>query len=368
MTDARTLVALRYARGGTVAALAIALFWHLGFDLPATVANWHLYRWPGLAAAAWAAYTAIGVLGAVGLLGPRRLVSRPLPLAAASLLVDGAVMAACTADGLLSAADWGWGSVGWLGVIICWGRRPRALVAFLTANAALMLAAMILAGVVDRISLARYLMVVVGSATLQLGYSLGTRALDLAAQWAVTGSAALAETMDRRHVAEAVHEARIRRYKELQRTTTRLLAELADGADPGDPDVQRRCAIEASRLRRLMAETDDTADPLLHELRACADIAERRGVAVVLETVGSVPPLAVETRRALAEAPMHVLGHARTEARVTVASFGGEVAVSVRADVGNEHADVRDTAGAGVRIILQREGEWLWTTTSWSAP
>ena len=114
-----------------------------------------------------------------------------------------------------------------------------------------------------------------------------------------------------------------------------LLAGLAGGElDPADERVQHRCSVEASRLRRLIAEHDDAPSPLVHELRACADMAERRDVAVTLETAGTLPVVPVQVRRALTEAPIHLLAAARTQARVTVlyGADDGEVEVSVVAD------------------------------------
>jgi hypothetical protein len=44
--------------------------------------------------------------------------------------------------------------------------------------------------------------------------------------------------------------------------------------------------LAATQLRRLFAENDDVPDPLVHELSACIDVAERRGLAVSLAVSG----------------------------------------------------------------------------------
>ena len=121
--------------------------------------------------------------------------------------------------------------------------------------------------------------------------------------------------------------------------------------------------MEASRLRRLIAEQDDTPDPLIHELRACADVAERRGVTVSLHTAGETPYLSVEQRRALTELPMHVLAAARTWARATVVTPADqpETEVSVVADT--ELGDLDDAAGGDVEVHVTRDGEALWVRT-----
>jgi hypothetical protein len=134
-------------------------------------------------------------------------------------------------------------------------------------------------------------------------------------------------------VAEALHHGRLDRYQTVRRSVAPLLVGLASGQlDPADREVQRHCAVEASRLRRLFAETDDVPDPLLHELRACADIAYSRGILVDLQVVGQLPALSLPVRRALTEAPLHALAGARRQARVTVVGRSNEVAVSVLAD------------------------------------
>jgi hypothetical protein len=121
----------------------------------------------------------------------------------------------------------------------------------------------------------------------------------------------------------------------VRRSVVPLLVGLASGElDPADPGTQRRCAVEGSRLRRLFAETDDVPDPLLHELRACADIAYSRGVLVDLQVIGRLPVLSRPVRRALTEAPLHALAGARRQARVTVFGRSTEVAVSVLTDAG----------------------------------
>ena len=82
----------------------------------------------------------------------------------------------------------------------------------------------------------------------------------------------------------------------VRETVEPLLQDLAAGrANPADQAVQRDCAIAAARLRRLFAESDDAPDPLIHELLACADVAERRGVAADLEAVGGIPAVPAAT-------------------------------------------------------------------------
>jgi hypothetical protein len=152
-----------------------------------------------------------------------------------------------------------------------------------------------------------------------------------------------------------------------------LLVGLARGElDPADRRTQRRCAIEGSRLRRLFAETDDVPDPLLHELRACADIAYSRGVLVDMQVVGELPELSLPVRRALTEAPLHVLAGAQRQARVTVLGRSDEVAVSVLADASlGEPAELHTPLDRAPTVTVQesvvaQEGEdRRWIQARW---
>src|SRR6266508_3623941 len=275
-------------RNTTIAAVVIALGWHVGEDLPAMIIAWAGYRWPAAVAAAWLAYAGIAGVAALVLLRGDRPIRYAWALATAALVL-GVVVAAAAHGQLMTLASWAWGAVGWLGVMLFWRRSMAHLVCFLGVNAVLGLGVLVVAGTLDRISIARYLMVVTGSGALQLAFAGGARALRAAADWTAAASAAHAETLTAQRTAEEVHRMRQRRFQALQHTTAHILAALADGrALPSDPSVQRSCAMEAARLRRLFAETDDLPDPLVHELEACADVAERRGVAVDLAVIGVV--------------------------------------------------------------------------------
>ncbi|MFD2767529.1 hypothetical protein [Micromonospora eburnea] len=372
-TDARTAdatatgvtaqVAARYARGATIAAVVIAGCWHLGFDLPSAIINWTVYRWPWLVAGVWLVYVVIGAVGAVLLLtgATRRRAARLLAVAAVG--VAAALLAACPPGTLDTPANWATGSVGWLAVIVLWRRPLAELLVFLAANALLMLGVMIVADALDRISFARYVMVILGSLTLQLGYSISTHGFDTAARWAAENSARRAEAMARRTAIEVVALARAERFQTLRRATAPILAELAAGADPAEPGMRHRCAVGAARLRRLIAETDDNPEPLLHEVRACADVAERRGVMVSLNAVGVLPVPPVAVRRALTEAPIEVLSGARTYARVTVVGTDAGVVLSVIADA----PDVAVHPHSEVAIDQHRENGRIWIETRWPA-
>ena len=364
--DAAVLVAGRYARGTALAAVLITAFWHVGNNVTAIVVGWSAYRWPGLTVAAWLAYAVIAAVAAAPLLSSRpHLEAAVWPLAFAAIGLTVASALACRPDqDFITPPNWGWGAAGWLGVLLFWRRRIRALVGFLGLNTAASLAAMLLAGQHDRVDLSRFMMVIVGSSALQLGFAGGTRALNAAADWAAQASAKHAAAVLRRTVANEIHEPRQLRYEALQRTAARLLGALADGtADPGDAEVQRRCAAEAARLRRLFVEIDDLPHPLVHELRACADVAERKGVVVDLVAIGAVPVLSREARRGLAEATIEALATTRSRARLTVLGTGERVVVSLVADCDPIEVMARPAPGVAARVWTD-DGR-VWIEASW---
>ncbi|WP_211222491.1 hypothetical protein [Actinokineospora enzanensis] len=361
-SEPTVLVAERYAYGATVAAVVIAGFWHVGYDLPMTIANYDVYAHPWAAVLAWLVELAVGAAAAADVLHSGST-HWAWPLAVPLLGVAGLMVLATPDATILQPAGWAWGSIGWVAVILFWQRPFWHLMVFQVLNAAVLGTSMGVLGISDHINVARAIMVLFGAVTMQLAFAFGAPGLHAAARWAARISAARAKATARRAAAEAVAAARAQRYQELHRSTSALLAELAGGADPADPDVRYRCLAGAARLRRLLAETDDVPDPLLHELRAGADVAERRGVVVSLAVVGTVPDLPVDLRRALTEAPIMALSTARGTARVTVVAGDGEVAIGVVADA----PEVAITTRPGIRLTQDREGERLWLETVWQA-
>jgi hypothetical protein len=144
-----------------------------------------------------------------------------------------------------------------------------------------------------------------------------------------------------------------------------LLEGLADGSlDPADPAVRCRCAIEASRMRRFFAESDEVSHPLVHELYACADVAERRGVQVELAVLAPPPPLAPEIRRALTEPVICGLATAVGRARVTVDATRTGVSVCLVAQSAGQPEHRHDD----VLIASQPDGDRFWTEARWTCP
>jgi len=92
-------------------------------------------------------------------------------------------------------------------------------------------------------------------------------------------------------------------------------------------------------------------------------VAERRGVAVDIETAGSLPPVPGPARRVITDAAIAILTDAHPQARITLATVAAGIAVSFVADTG---AVVRlPVAAEGVVIEQQQDGGMLWAEARW---
>ncbi|GAA2773127.1 hypothetical protein [Nonomuraea dietziae] len=260
--------------------------------------------------------------------------------------------------------DWVFGAANWVGVVVLLDRPLRSCVAFLVAHELTALLHLLVFDHPTQQALARF---ATGSVSV-VGFPLCVAVMAAILHRLGAVAAASHLEIERVRASEAgtaeAHRRRLRRYGELSVATIPLLEGLADGSlDPGDPRVQRRCAIEAARMRRLFAEADSVADPLLHELRHCADVADRKGVAVELDARGQwpVPPVAV--RRDLTEAVLTVLATAASRARVTVVGDADLVSVSVVADC--DEVTAPNPASTGVRVEALRHDDMVWMEARW---
>lgn len=364
------LVAASYARATDVAVIIIVAVWHVGFTLPRRLSELSEGQAQAGELAVWLALTVIGVAGAFLLLRGHNAVVLPRVLAVCVLLLGAWVTVAHPPERALDEGAWAWIVVGWFGVMLL-SRQPLwMLCSLLVANSAVTGAYLALNGIDDRVTVGRFVVVTCMSAGIQLVAWLAARFLHRAAADAANATVALAETRARETTAEEMHASRAQRYGYLAIESRALLAGLADGSlDPGDAEVRRRCAIESARLRRLFAETDDVADPILHELRACADVAERRNVTVDLVAFGEIPQLPVEIRRALLDAPLVALSTTASRARVTVVSNADEVVLSVLGDAapGTRIARISQPSPPTVTITEDHQEGQLWVQAHWTA-
>jgi hypothetical protein len=262
------------------------------------------------------------------------------------------------------AVNWSWGSAGWTGVLVLLRRRFSELAWFLAAEAVAVLGVQVRDGL-NRTDLAGFLAVLAWSTGAQAAVAAGVKALDAAAGQAATAARNEHAARERAATTEIIRAARHARWLALQESAVPLVAELAAGtADPGDAQVRSRSAVQAARLRRLLAESDEVPGSLVHELHASADVAERRGVAVEIETAGLLPQVPAPARRVITDAAIAILSAARSRARITLAAVTSGIAVSFVADTG---AEVRlPAADAGVAIEQQQDRGMLWAEARWN--
>jgi hypothetical protein len=273
-------------------------------------------------------------------------------------------------DGSVLITDnWHLGIIGWYGVLLLFDRPLREFLLVLF-GCAVVAAVPVLSGPAGWTGGGALAVTVVAIGGFQALTASVVRMLRRVAAAAAVAAATVEGTRTRRAVARRVHSDRRRRYREVAGTAGPLLSGLADGSlDPADAEVIRRCATEAARMRRLFAESDDIEDRLLHELRACVDVAERRGVPVEVISQGSWPALPREVRRALTDAPMRMLstltGTTRP-ARVTVIGTRDTVSVSVLA-AGDATVQV-PTESHSVRTTAVTDESQVWVEATWRAP
>ncbi len=360
------VVANRYRRGFDRAVVWLVGVWSVGGNLVTIVPAAAHYRSLGVELAAGGLMAGIGAVGA-GRLLLHRTEPRVSRLLAVGALATSAAATAALPGSAVFTGNWAWDATGWIGVLLLLRRPLVELTSLIAANAGFTLAVMLYDGAADRVSLARFAAVTYATTALQIAVALAARAVDASARRTAAAAEAEAAVRRERRVAEELHASRQERYQTVRRSVTPLLVGLASGElDPADRGTQHRCAVEVSRLRRLFAETDDVPDPLVHELRACTDVADRRGVLVDLLVLGRMPELGLPTRRALTEAPLHALAGAQRHARVTVVGRSDEVSISVFADGRMpDPADLRACVDPSVTVTVQKGGERQWIEARW---
>ena len=282
------VLAARYARALDIAVVVAAAGWQLAGAGPLLLAHLGSYSSGRFQVAAWCAIALIIAAGSVLLLRGSSRRETGWALAAAALVISTAAAAACPPAQMLET-NWSWGTAGWVGVLVLLRRPLAELGVFLTLEALAMFAVLARDGL-HQPNVAAFITVLAGLTGIQVAISVAARTLHVPAQQAEAAATREADATARQAVADRIRGARQARWLELRATAEPLLSGLAAGtADPADLAVQRACAVEAARLRRLFAEADDTPDPLVHELHACADVAQRRGVAVDIETAAPFP-------------------------------------------------------------------------------
>ena len=354
----------RYQRAFTVAVVFLVAVWHLAGAGGQLLRNRPVYGSFAFQAALWLVMAlAIGAGSVLVLRGTPGW--RPAWAVAVIALAASTASAAASPAGQMLAVNWAWGSAGWMGVLVLLRRRFSELAGFLAAEALATLGVQVWDGL-HRTDLAGFLAVLAWSTGAQLAVVSGVRALDAAAGQAATAVRSEHAARERAATAEVIAAARHARWVALQESAAPLVAELAAGtADPGERNVRARCEVQAARLRRLLAEGDQVPGSLVHELHASADAAERRGVAVDIETAGPLPQVPGPARRVITDAAIAIMTVAHSRTRITLATVAAGIAVSFVADTG---AVVQlPSAGAGVIIEHQQDGGMLWAEARWNS-
>jgi hypothetical protein len=365
MTESVTTVEQRYERAGLWVAIVVTFGWDLAGVAPVVVDGWLRYGLNASGALTWLVFAVVGVVAAVVVLrgggrGPA------LPLVICPILLAGSILGSLVSpEGVLGRFDWPFTMVGWFAVLALWRRRLPELIAFYAAN--LMVSGVILAtlGEASRVNVGRFIALCCGISALQITVFCGTRMVTAMARRGAEAADELARTRSANVAAEAVQAARRSRYETISGTVAHLLEGLAGGQlDLTHQSARQEVAVAVTRLRRYLVESDEVPDQLWHELQACADAAERQGIAVdLVAPAGLLPELPVDVRRALTEPVIAALAATGTKARITVVASPGEVVVAILADARLD-APPPSLHGA-VESSHDAEGENLWLQARW---
>ncbi len=319
----------------------------------------------------WPQLLAYAVLSAV-VLAEIVLVSRRRPWSRLRWAALAVVLAAdllsrwfLPAGAAVTSADWIFGALGWTGVILLLDRPLRYLAAFLAIHETVTLAAIVLTGAGTRDVLLNFVAGSLGTIGYPLASGIAALALRGVARTAARATYEAEENRTAEEIGARIHENRQERFATLDESAGPLLRGLADGTlDPADEKVQRACAIEAARMRRLFAETDTIEEPLVHLLREAIDVAERRGVAVDLDPLGSWPKPPLSVCRALTDAVLPAVTSASSWARIRVVGIPGLLSVNAVADCG-----IMASTPAGdstVHVIVVSENDTTWVEAQWA--
>jgi hypothetical protein len=364
------VMAASFLRGLRVATLGVTVVVLFCLYVPQTVANASVYRPLALEVSGYVVLAAVAGLCGVLVLRDASLDRWRWPLLGVVFTASIAATAATPAPYLMGPAHGVYGIVGWFGVLLLLNTRLATLFGVLAVHYAVTLGQLALAGQTDRRTLTGMAIMSVIIFGFQIAVAFAAYALRRIAASAARTAAEEEHLRINEAVSEQLHSDRQARYAALADTVAPLLAGLASGtADPTDENVQRACAVEAARMRRLFAESDDVPDPLIHELQACIDVAERRGVTVSLAMRGRRPTLSKQVRRALTEPVIAALATAESVARVTMVAASATVTVSVVAD-SPPPTLASVTSGEGtdqVTVTSMTNENRLWVEVAWRA-
>jgi signal transduction histidine kinase len=357
------IIAANYGKGLRWSVVGMSAIILLLLDLPKLITNWGDYDSVIVQCAALAGLLAVTVLVGIATLRDRPLGGWRRPLLALVYALSVLATQAVSAEHRLGVAHWAEGDAAWWVALLLLDSPVAVFVCAIVAQYVLVYAdslifghaAVTVAGTVNAVLLVMSFQFAVGMIAAVL------RAIAAPAAQAAREAEQLrtAETVER-----ALHEDRKERFAAQADTTVPLLDGLASGRlDPADEAVRRACAVEATRMRRLFVEAAGEADPLLHELRACIELAERNGVSVSFAEYGNRPRVPVQARRMLTEPAVAVLATARGKVRLTM--VGAQESVTVSVVSARTPYAVPAPDRDGVRTAVVEEGDRLWIQTTW---
>lgn len=308
----------------------------------------------------WLALAAFAALGLVPVTCAFWVLRRkPLPTAViavgtvVTLVASVAASAALPPNGHIGAGDWPLGLVGWHLLLLLLDRVPLLLTA-MAVHLTSSIVQFVLAGETDRARVGTAAILVFGAVTLQLAVLVFTRVLRRSTEQTIAAAAERDRQAIRVAVAEQWERGQRAVFAEQLGGVLPLLAGLADGElDPREHGTQQRCALAATQLRRLFAENDDVPDPLVHEVSACVDAAERRGVDVSLAVSGAAVTVPAAVRRELTGPVVATLSAAKTRARVSVLRTDDEVRVAVVSDAGTPDVGTTAPAASSAQVEIE---------------
>ena len=139
LSDAERIFTDRYTAGVARTFVFIAVIWHVGNDLVATIAG-------GLhpvAVVTWTAYAAVVAVGVPLVLRGRSAGPVVTGVGCVVLLAGSAAMHAVQPDSLFVFPNWAWQAAGWMALLLFWNRAAPGFMVFVVANSALSTAALL---------------------------------------------------------------------------------------------------------------------------------------------------------------------------------------------------------------------------------
>ncbi|WP_181771230.1 histidine kinase [Amycolatopsis pittospori] len=345
----------RVLGGCRIALLIVTAVIQVGLSLPKVTGT-----------ASWSAFTALGAILVVASWWVLR--GRPVPwpvgVAGAVVVLTASAVAswAVPTGELFGDRHWVFGLVGWHLLVLLLDRPVAAAVA-LGAQLAVDIVRLVTSAPADRAEISGVMIGGLSVITFQLATLALARVVYRRAGEAAEASIERDRLVHRKALAEQQEADQRIRFAGQLGATVALLAGLADRTlDPRDETVRQRCALAATQLRRLFAENDDVPDPLVHEVSACVDLAERRGLTVSLAVSGEAAPVPTAVRRELTGPLMTALVAARSQARVSVLRTGDEIRVAAITD--GEPA-VRVNGSGPVDVEWHALGQRSWMEAKW---